>query len=336
MKLRIFLFRILSIAITFAILCVSVFAATEASIKAKKLTLDENETGAILTLEGPVEINYGDEHLTAKSATVELKKGASNLADAILKANLSGDVNVTAQENVKAHANEVIFEPQIQKLTMSGKVRIDRDNFSVTANEIAYIINKTLADMTGGVTLTDGSATVTAESGSYNIKSRSGKLEGKIEVIFPTENLKITDKPVDKIVITCGMLDMSLNDERVTTGLGQSNKRSKLEAGNMSVQADKITYEWSPSEKNSGSEKPAYMQISVHASGKVVFAAPDVRVEADSIAFSNSDGKLTASGNVKFSVLGQKGEANEIEVNFAEGWTVRLKGATVGGSLEGQ
>lgn len=304
-----------------------IHADYEANLIAESLTLEETDDGISLVLEGPVEIIYGDDTITADSATVHLGADLSSLYNAIETIELAGNVVFRGLDNTSGTAGSAVYFAGGQRLVLSGNTRFNQRGFTASAGSLDYSIGNRIVTLAGGCTLSEETMSARASRVEYNLDEKSGSLSGSVEILYSTGGILFADEEIDLIEFRSDAVFISLDDGIVRTPEGPEARRASIIAGNFTLDADRIELVGSPDSINS-----------VTAEGNVVIDGPNKHVEADSISLVTQSPEiriLNASGNVSFSIYGQEGTADEIVVNLGEGWSIRLVGASIGGTIEG-
>jgi hypothetical protein len=302
----------------------NVLAAGEARIRAESLTLEETEEGALLTLEGPVEVVFEGDTLAAQSAKVVLRADADNLADALVSIELSGGASLVASDGAVAGAAGAVFIAVERRLVLRGGASFDQGGLTASAGSCEYSIPKRIVTFIGGCRFSEGDVSGSCDSAEYDLNTRSGALSGSVVVRYRSGEVFFADEPVDEIIMRAPTLHISVLEGEVRTGRAESGERTAMQAGEYSLEADRVIFH---ATDNGLSEVSAEGDIRVEGPRRL-------RVRADKASLSTVDRILRVEGDVSFSVLNQQGTAEALEVNFAEGWSVRLTGASVGGAIE--
>ena len=133
------------------------------------------------------------------------------------------------------------------------------------------------------------------------------------------------DEEIDQVRVMSDAIYISMDDGIIRTPEGPEARRTEVVAGSYTLDADVVTFSGDPETVKS-----------VTAEGEVVIDGPDLHVAADSITLNAENRILNIIGNVVFSIMGQEGRADEVELNFASGWSIRLVGASVGGTIDSE
>ncbi|MCX6644748.1 MAG: hypothetical protein NTY09_00070, partial [bacterium] len=163
----------------------------------------------------------------------------------------------------------------------------------------------------------------TASTVEYVLEQETGYFTGSARVIYETGGVLFGDEEINEVELSSDALYVSIKEGIVRTAENLGSRRASVVAGNFTLDADLVTFTGTPEAVSS-----------ISADGSVVVDGPDLHVEADRISLSTDDRILKVDGNVVFSIMGQEGTADEVELNFATGWSIRLVGASVGGQLD--
>ncbi len=303
-----------------------IHAENVANLIAESLTLEETDDGISFVLEGPVEIIYGNDTITADSATVHLGNDLSSLYNAIETVELAGNVVFRGLDNTSGTAGSAVYFAEGQRLVLSGNTRFNQRGFTASAGSLDYSIGTRIVTLAGGCTLSEETMSARASRAEYNLNEKSGSLSGSVEILYSTGGILFADEEIDLIEFTSDAVFISLEDGIVRTPEGPEARRASVIAGNFTLDANRIEMVGSPDSISS-----------VTADGNVVIDGPDKHLEADRISLVTQSPEirvLNASGNVSFSIYGQEGSADEIVVNLGRVWSIRLVGASVGGTIE--
>jgi lipopolysaccharide export system protein LptA len=297
-------------------------AQGDASLSATSLVMDQTEEGAVLTLTGPVDVTFGGDRLTSDSAIVSLRFGAGSLMDSIISIELEGSVQFQGADGTRASAASATFMGRERRLSLRGGASFSRGTMTSSAGSVDYSMDAGSISLSGNVTLGEQNISAQCDSAAYDLKAKTGDLSGSVTVRYKSGAVLFGSEAVDEVVLNAPALHISVADGEVSTPSG--NNRATIVAGEYSFAADSLVFK--------GSQQDGISSIT--AEGSVVLDGPKGHLSADRASLSTSDRIFRAEGNVEFSILGQEGSAQAIEVNFASGWTIRLTGGEVGGSVE--
>jgi lipopolysaccharide assembly outer membrane protein LptD (OstA) len=312
---------VLLVALLFCLLA-PLQAQDDASLHATSLALEETPTGAILTLIGPVEISFKGNTLKSDSAVVTLRSGAASLTEAIEQIELTGAVAFEGADGSRAGSSRAVYGGRDGLLVCRGGVSFSKGNMTATAGSVEYSSSTGALSLDGNVSLSQDAISATSDSARYNVNDQSGDLTGSVQVVYKSEQILFGSRPVDEIVLTAPSLHLSVADGIVETPSG--GERTAITAGGYSFAADSVTFK--------GAQDQGLSEVL--GTGNVQLEGAEGTLSADHATFSTADRIFRADGNVSFSILGQEGSAESIEVNFASGWSVRMTGGTVGGPLD--
>lgn len=312
----------------FFLLCASIYAAGQASLSADRLVLEETESGLTITLEGPVQASYGGDRLLADSAVAILSDDFSSLDDAIERIELDGNVSYAGADGTSGTASGAIYYARQDRIVLSGSAVLTRGDITASASSVTYGIATSRLEMSGGVSISDGAITATSESAEYSLDERTGSLSESVEVMYRTGEVLFgseeTGEEIREVILRAEALYISAADGIVKTPEGPQGGRTEIVAGNFSLTADLLTFRVTEAGINV-----------VEAQGDVSLTGPDLQyLHSDRLYLSTEDRVLRAEGSVEFSVRDQSGTAESIEVNFAAGWSIRLVGASIEGTVE--
>jgi lipopolysaccharide transport protein LptA len=303
--------------------CTITYAEGEANLNASNLVIEQSGDTISLVLEGPVEITYGNDHISSDSAVAYLGSDLSNLYAAIETIELTGNVQYTGAEATSGSAGQATYNADDQRIVLSGNAQLHRGTFSAYAGEVDYQIEPEKVTLTGGCRMGQDLISVTASNVVYHLALETGSFTGSVRVIYMTGGVLFGDEVINLVELSSDALIVSINDGIVRTPEGSEARRTSVVAGNFTLDANHVTF--------TGTQEAV---SSITADGSVVVDGPDLHVEADRISLSTDDRILNVDGNVVFSIMGQEGIADEVELNFATGWSIRLVGASVGGQLD--
>jgi lipopolysaccharide export system protein LptA len=312
------------IAALWLIFATCLFAEGDAHLSATSLIMEETEQGAILTLAGPVEITYKGDNLKSDSAIVHVHKGAPNLTEAIDTIDLDGNVTYESSDGAKGSASKANFAARDRELTLTGKVTFSKGTMSSSSSTVNYSMPPRTLKLTGNVTLIEKNISATGDSASYNLNTKVGDLEGSVVVRYKLGKAIFGNKTIDEVVLKAPALHVVVDTGEVSTPSDTSGERTTIQADAYTFAADTVVFR--------GSEQDGV--TSIDGNGDVHLDGPEGSLSADKTTVSTEDRIFHASGNVHFSILGQEGAADRVEVNFAKGWSVKLSGGTIGGSTE--
>ena len=300
------------------------FAQDGASLKASSLVLQESENGAILTLQGPIEVTYSGDTLGADSAVVTLGEDLTTLESAIVKIELKGGVRYSGRDGETGQAGAATYFAREHRVLLEGGARFSRGDLQVAAGTVDYLFDSRLVSFRNGGDMSKGDISASADSGEYDLNTEVGSLAGGVTVRYKLGKRLFGDEVVDEVVLKADALAISVAAGEVKTPEGPLSGRTTVEAGEFTLEADSILFQVD----DTGVSR-------VTAEGSVDLNGPRMQyLRADRLSFSNEDRVLKADGNVEFSVMGQEGKAESIEVNFASGWSIRLVGGSVDGSVD--
>jgi lipopolysaccharide transport protein LptA len=323
-EIRAFLLVITSIIAILLAPGITAPAHAQAVLNADRLVLDETEDGLTITMEGPVQVAYGGDRLLADSAVAVLGDDFSSLEEALEKIELTGNVSYSGADGTTGSASRATYYAKENRVAFSGSARLARGDISVSAATVTYNITSNRLEMSGGVRISDAQISSTSESAEYNLDDRTGSLSGSVEVLYRTGEVLFGDERIEEVVLQAQALYVSAGDGIVRTPEGPQGRRTEITAGDYTLSADRLIFGVSDDGINS-----------VEAEGNVSLTGPELQyLNADTIDLSTDDRVLHAEGNVGFSVRGQSGTAESIEVNFATGWSIRLVGASIDGTIE--
>jgi len=294
-----------------------------AKISASNLLLEETDDGITLTLEGPVEIIYGNDILTSDSATVILAGDLSSLEDALESAELTGNVTYTGAGSVSAGAGRATYYAQSGRVVLTDRPSFSRGSLSVTSGSVEYRIASRFLNLSGGCTISESPLTASANSANYDLTEKTGNLTGDVEIRYAYGADLFGEGIVDEVIMNSDALFVSVADMLARTPDNASGSRTTITAGNFTLAANSISF--------AGSESGLTL---VEAGGNVVMEGPERSLRAASITLNSSEGVIRADGGVEFSIYGQDGSADSIDVNFKEHWSIRLTGGSVGGEID--
>ena len=315
----------ISIVLTVLFLAGIVRAQENAKITGTNLHLEETADGITVTLEGPVNVIFAGDTLTADSAIVKLASDLSSLDNALQSVELTGNVTYSGLGGASATGGQATYFAQESRLVVTGQPAFRQSNLTVTAGNMEYRINSRLIDVSGGCTIAESPLTASASSASYNLNDKTGNLSGNVEIRYQYGAKILSDEVVDEIVMRSDSIFISVKDMIAKTPEGPNAARTTITAGSFTLAADRLTFEGSESNLTE-----------ISATGNVVLDGPNRHLSADTISVDTSEGLIHADGGdglVEFSILGQNGTAESIEVNFKEHWTIRLLGGSVGGEI---
>ena len=293
----------------------------DAHLSAESISLEKTDDGAILTLEGPVEVIYMGDRLNADSAVVTLQDGMESLSEAITGVELVGNASYTGTDGARASSANATFHSQGRRLVLTGGVRFTRSDFTASAGRVDYSIVSKQASFSGGCTLDAGDIRAECQTADYDLATETGTVSGGVTVHYATSGTLFGDMPIDEVIMRASQLHLFVGEGEIRTPTEAD--RTTLEAGGFTLTADSMVFR----------ANELGLKL-ITAEGSVVVTGPDISVTAESISFSNGDRILKAEGGVSFTVMGQGGSADALEVNFAEDWSVRLTGASIGGTVE--
>ena len=312
------------VAVTvFVLFATGIHAQGEADLKAENLTIEQTDEGISLVLEGPVEASYGDDHISSDSAVVYLGSDLSNLYAAIETIELTGHVGYSGAGNTSGSAGQATYYADDQRIVLSGSAGLSRGTFSASAGTVDYRIKPGIVTLNGGCRLSQDTISATGSRAEYNLIDKTGSLAGSVRIVIRTGGILFGDEEISEVVISSDAIYLSVDEGIVRTPEGPEARRTSVVAGNFNLDADRVIF-------TGGSESVD----SITAEGAIVIDGPDLHVEADRISLATVDRILKVEGNVVFSIMGQEGSADEVELNFAAGWSIRLVGASVGGTLD--
>jgi lipopolysaccharide export system protein LptA len=299
-------------------------AQDDAFLNAASLTIDETENGIVINLEGPVEINFRGDRLTADYATVTLGRDLDSIESALETIELTGRVEYTGRSGGHGSSGQITYDAIQNRITLSGSAHLSRDEAEITAGMIIYHRSSGQVNIPQRCTIRDGDITVQADSAEYNIDTRTGSVSGDVTVTYRLGRVLYGDEHVEEVIVRSEAIYVSADDGEVLTPSGTQSGRTTLEAGSYSVEADNLVL---------STDASGISDVDVE--GDVRMAGPEMQhLNADRIFLSTADRLLTAEGNVDFTIRGQSGSADLVELNFAEGWSIRLEGASISGDLE--
>jgi len=297
-------------------------AQGEASLSATGLVLEETEDGLVLTLQGPVQVRYAGDSLDADSAVVTLGDDLSSLEDALQSVELSGNVRFAGRNGAAGSAGSAMYYARDGRVVLQGSARFSQGGMTASAGSVEYSITGRHLSCSGGCSISQGALSATAESAEYDLAQRTGSLAGSVEVRYRLSKTIFGDETIDEVSMRAGALYISVADGEVKTPEGPSSSRTVMEAGAYTLEADSVIFRI---------DEAGISDVS--AEGRIDLNGPDMRLSADSLALSTSDRVLHAEGDVSFAIRGQEGRAESVEVNFATGWSIRLVGASVEGTV---
>jgi lipopolysaccharide export system protein LptA len=303
--------------------CSITFASGEANLNSSNLVIEQSGDNVSLVLEGPVDITYGTDHLSSDSATAYLGSDLSNLYAAIETVELTGNVKYTGAGGISGSAGQATYNADDRTIVLSGSAQLSKNTFSASASTVEFRIEPEIVTLNGGCRMSQEAISATASNVEYNLRQKTGDFTGSVRVIYKTGGVLFGDEEIDQVELSSDALYVSENDGIVRTPEGPGARRTSVVAGNFTLDADLVTF--------TGTQAAI---SSITANGTVIVDGPNLHVEADRISLSTSDRILNVNGNVVFSIMGQDGTADEVELNFASGWSIRLVGANVGGQLD--
>jgi len=315
----------MSIVLTALFIATIASAQENAKITGTSLHLEETADGITITLEGPVEVIFAGDTLTADSGIVKLASDLSSLDNALQSVELTGNVTYSGDGGASATGGRATYFAQESRLVVTGQPAFKQANLTVTAGNLEYIINSRLINLSGGCTITESPIMASAGSASYNLNDKTGNLSGNVEIRYEYGAKILSDEIVDEIVMRSESLFISVKDMVAKTPDGPNAARTTITAGSFTLAADKLTFEGGESDLTK-----------ITANGDVVLDGPNRHLQAETISVDTSEGLIHADGGdglVEFSIMGQNGTAESIEVNFKEHWTIRLLGGSVGGEI---
>lgn len=313
---------IFAIAI-FILLCPAIRAERDANLSATNLVIEQDGERLTLILEGPVEVTYGDDRISADSAVVYMGDDLSDLHAAIETVELTGSVQYEGSGGTSGSAGQATYYADDKRIVLTGTARLNRGTFAASAGTVDYRIESSLVTMTGSCRISQDAISATASHVNYNLGEKTGSLTGSVVVVIETGGILFGDEEISEVEISSEAIFLMGGEGIIRTPEGPEAARTSVVAGNFTLDADQIIFTGDPDSVNS-----------VTAEGDVIIDGPDINIEADRISLSASDRILRVEGNVQFSIMGQDGSAEEVEVNFASGWSIRLVGASVGGTVE--
>jgi len=142
-----------------------------------------------------------------------------------------------------------------------------------------------------------------------------------VEVRYRCGEKIFEEEAIEEVILTSECLEVIKEEGEIKTC--ERGGRTSILAGRYSMEANLVSFKVTKEGVNE-----------VSASGEVKVSGPEASLEAEKILISTVDQVLHAIGNVSFNVLGQEGEAEEVEVNFASGLAIKLKEGRVGGNPE--
>ncbi len=300
------------------------FAAGDAYLSASGMVLEETEDGIVLTLDGPVEASFNGDRISAASATVTLSDDLSSLEDAVESIQLTGRVTYSGADGASGRAGSATYHAQSGRIVLRGGAHFSRGEMSASAGNVDYAVEAQRVGLTGNCSITEGAVSAEADAAEYYLASGTGNLLGSVVVRYATGGILFGDEPINDVVMRAEALFVSVSDGQVKTPEGPQGGRTTIEAGGFTLTADSITFNVSEAGLSE-----------VRADGNVSLTGPDVQyLNAGSLSFSSTDRIIRAGGDVLFSIRGHEGSARAIELNFPAGWSVRLLGASVGGTVE--
>ncbi len=301
-----------------------VFAADDANLSAQSLVLEETEDGVSIILEGPVEIAFNGDILTADSAIVLLGEDLSSLDAAIVSIELTGDVRYSGSNGASGRAGRAVYYSQGRRIVLMGGAHFSRGDLNASAGTVEYSVESRRLNISGNCSIGSGDLSATSGTAEYNLDEETGNLSGDVIVRYFIGKPLIGDEVVDEIVMRSEALYISVAEGKIQTPTGPEGGRTTIDAGDFSLVANSVIFQASES---------GISQVT--AEGNVSLSGPDLQyLNAGNISISTSDRVLLAEGGVEFSVMGQEGSAESIEVNFAEGWSIRLVGGSIGGAID--
>jgi lipopolysaccharide export system protein LptA len=299
-------------------------AQQNASMSAESLVLEETESGLSITLEGPVQVVYGGDRLSADSAVAMLSGEISSLDEALESIELTGNVSYTGADGTSGSASSATYYARDNRIALSGSAHLTHGDIAASASSVTYGIASKRLQLSGGVRITDGEISASSESAEYNLTDRTGNLSGSVEVTYHTGAVLFGDESIEQVTMRAQALYVSAAEGIVRTPEGPQGGRTEIVAGNYDLNADRLIFHVTESDIHS-----------IEAEGNVRLTGPELQyLDADTINLSTEDRVLRAEGNVEFDVRGQRGTAESIEVNFAAGWSIRLVGASIEGTID--
>jgi lipopolysaccharide export system protein LptA len=296
-------------------------AGNDAHLSAESVSFEKTDGSVLLTLEGPVEVKYLGDTLTAESAVVTLREDADTLLDAIVQIELTGRIMYAGEDGSRASSSSASFISQGRKLILNSGVSFSRGELTASAGRAEYSIAAKQVGFSGGCTMSEEALRVQCDSVNYDLNSRYGTLGGNVALTYEISTVMFGDERIDRITMRAPSLSVTVAENKFETPLG--GERTTFQAGSFQLSADSVIFKASEAE---GIEE-------VTGTGNISLSGPDISLTSDRISLSTTDRILRAEGNVSFSVKGQSGTAEAIEVNFSDRWTVRLTGASVGGEV---
>lgn len=291
-------------------------------LKASALYVNQTPTGAIMNLSGPVEINYGDHNLKATGAKVTLRSGSKTLSDAIVQIILSGNVEYSGLDGAKAVAASATLLGDERLLILDGGSSFRKGDIFARANQTRYAIDAKTIELLGKVELQNSSTTSTGKKAKYDFNTGKGMIAGDVSVTYRTNELVFDEKPVREVILEADSLEISSQENEIRTP--RNIHGTRIKANDYTFYAEQVVFYGSG---DNGIER-------VTGNGNAYLNGPQGIIKADEVMLSVNDRVFYGSGNVVFSVMGQEGDAEKIEVNFRSGWLVKLTGGRIKGSPE--
>ncbi len=313
---------------TLLLFAVPAGAQDDALLTASSMSYEETGSGTVITLEGPVEINFSGDRLTADSAVITLGDDLTSLEDAIISIELTGSVTIMGRGGERGRAGRATYYAGEQRIVLSGGVHFSQDDAEISAGSLTYHLGSKQVSIPGRCTITDGDITAEVDTAEYNLDDRTGSLSGNVVVTYNLARALYGDEFVENVIVRADALYVAVGDGEITTPSGPEAGRTTVDAGSFHLEADALTLSLSDSGIRS-----------VVADGNVIMSGPDMQhLRAGHVSFSFEDRLLLSEGNVDFLIQGQSGQAESIEVNFDDQWeirNIRLEDASISGELDG-
>jgi len=313
------LFLLISLSIA-----LPVFGQGNVTLNAANLVLEETSDGIVITLEGPVEVTSDGNILRAESARVLGGDNLTSLEEAIESIELTGDVVFTGALGETGFAGSATYFVSQRRIVLQGGARLARGETVVSSDLVDYSLQAQTVVLTGHCSVSDGVISATADNVDYNLDARAGNLSGQVTVTYIYGQTLIGDEIVDEVILRADALVVSVEDGEVKTPAGPVASRTTVDAGDFSIVADSLAFTVSD-DGVSG----------IEAEGDINLSGPDMQyLNAQRVLLNTAEGVILAEGGVSFSIRGQEGTAESIEVNFNDRWSIKLVGASIGGEFD--
>ncbi|MCX6645880.1 MAG: hypothetical protein NTY09_05950, partial [bacterium] len=264
------LFRIpFLVTAIFALFGTITFAEGEANLNASNLVIEQSGEAISLVLEGPVEITYGNDHISSDSAIAHLGSDLSNLYAAIEFVELTGNVEYTGAGATSGSADQATYNADYHMIVLSGNAQLNRGSFSASAGEVNYKIELGTVVLGGGCRMSQDTISATASTIEYVLEQETGYFTGSARVIYETGGVLFGDEEINEVELSSDALYVSIKEGIVRTAENLGSRRTSVVAGNFTLDADLVTFTGTPEAVSS-----------ISADGSVVVDGPDLHVEA--------------------------------------------------------